>query len=41
MSDQGRQSGFSNKNYQKNMYQGWRSNQNQGFGWKQNASPSN
>jgi len=35
MSNQGRQSGFSNNNnYQNNMSQGWKSNQNEGFGWK-------
>ena len=35
MSNQGRQSGFSNNNnYQNNMSQDWKSNQNQGFGWK-------
>jgi len=42
MNNQGRQCGFSNNNnYQNNMSQGWKSNQDQGFGWKQDVGPSN
>jgi len=37
MSNQGRQGDFSNN---KNYPQGWRSNQNQNVGWKQDVSPS-
>jgi len=42
MNNQGRQGGLSNNNnYQNNMPQGWRSNHNQNFGWKQDVGPSN
>jgi len=34
MRNQGRQDGFSN-----NYSQGWRSNQNQNFGWNQESGP--
>jgi len=40
MSNQGRQGGFSN-NYHNNMSQGCKSNQNHGFGWKQDVGPFN
>jgi len=40
MGNQGRQGGYSG-NYQNNAAQGWRNNQSQGFGWKQDAGPSN
>jgi len=40
MGNQGRQGGFSG-NYQNNVSQGWRNSQSQGFGWKQDAGPSN
>jgi len=35
------QGNFSNNNCLNNMNEVWRGNQNQGFGWKQDASPSN
>jgi len=38
MGNNGRQGGFSNYN---NYSQGWRSNQNQNFGWKQDNGSSN
>ena len=38
MSNQGRPGNFSNNN---NFSQGWRNNQNQNFGWKQDVGPSN
>jgi len=40
MGNQGRQGDFSG-NYQNNASQGWRNNQSQSFGWKQDAGPSN
>jgi len=40
MGNQGRQGGFFG-NYHNNASQGWRNNQSQGFGWKQDAGPSN
>jgi len=42
MDNRGRQGGFSkDNNYHNNMSQGWISNQNQCFGWKQDVGPSN
>jgi len=41
MGNQGRQGGFSGNYQNNNMSQGWRGNQNQGFGWKQDVGSSN
>jgi len=42
MSNQGRQDDFyNNNNYQNNMSQGWKRNQNKGLGWKQDVGLSN
>lgn len=40
LSNQGRQDGFL-KTYQNSTSKGWRNNQNQSFGWKQDVGPSN